>query len=342
MLEVGQQKTRMALRELSVALGGREQNQIILSCAHPQSLRIYLEDSSEKAFREINHPAAQALHARVSELRRGRLHSRWGYRLRFGSKCAGGVLVVLVTYQTLLFGTASLMPVSWEKKFGAWISSAQETRALKDEKANREIERLGRQIAGENALATYDFRFRIIPDPTANAFASPGGFIGVHTGLVAGAKSPDEVAAVLAHEIEHVMRRHSLHGIMQKYGFALLMSLLFGDEGHSLSKVLAFTSEIEFSKRQERQADIGGLKRLEDAGLSGSGAAEFFQRTKTQKSTLGEWMEYLSTHPADAKRIRYLQDAAAKMKAPSHRPDIDWAAFKKICTDANPMPKTKS
>ena len=157
---------------------------------------------------------------------------------------------------------------------------------------------------------TPDSRFQydvhIAQDNTPNAFALPGGIIVVHTGLIAATKTPEELAGVLAHEVQHVERRHSLRRIIKDMGLRGLWAFVTGDLGASMAGQAALElTSLRFSRDDEREADEYGFDALVRAGINPAGMPAFFQ-------TLGQLGDgpvpgFLSTHPPSEERDRALR-----------------------------------
>ena len=174
------------------------------------------------------------------------------------------------------------------------------------------------------ARLTPDSRFQydvhIAQDDTPNAFALPGGIIVVHTGLVAATKSPEELAGVLAHEVQHVERRHSLRRIIKDMGLRGLWAFVTGDLGSSVAGQAALElTRLSFSRDDEREADERGFDALVRAGIDPAGMPAFFQ-TLGQISG-GPVPAFLSTHPPSEERDRALRARLATL-APQRFPPL--------------------
>jgi len=125
--------------------------------------------------------------------------------------------------------------------------------------------------------------FYVADDASVNAFAMPGGFIVMNTGLLTLADNAEQVAGVLAHEIQHVEKRHSLNGMVKSAGLMVTVSLVFGD----LSGVAALGSDLirlKFSRQHEAEADIEGLKALVVSGISPTGMRDFFSENERKRN----------------------------------------------------------
>ena len=166
----------------------------------------------------------------------------------------------------------------------------------------------------EDRFAWESFLMR---DRTVNAFALPGGYVGVHLGLIAITNTRDELASVLAHEMSHVTQRHIARSIAQskRQSLLALASMILGAIAVSRSpeaaqaivtggQAAAIQGQLNFSRDMEREADRIGFGVLQQGGFAGSGMASMFERLQ-QASRLNDSnaFPYLRTHPLTSERI---------------------------------------
>ena len=159
----------------------------------------------------------------------------------------------------------------------------------------------------------------LVQDRSVNAFALPGGYVGVHLGLVALTASADELASVLAHELSHVTQRHIARGIVnsQRTTLLSLAGLIVGVLAASRagssdgvqaavvgSQAAAAQGQLNYSRDMEREADRVGMGVLADAGYAGSGMAAMFEKldTANRLNDSGAF-PYLRSHPLTMERI---------------------------------------
>jgi beta-barrel assembly-enhancing protease len=197
---------------------------------------------------------------------------------------------------------------------------------------------LGYRLVAASPARHTDFEFFAVRDPMLNAFALPGGFIGVHSGLVLGAANESELASVLAHEIGHVEQRHIARMLAkQREGSyiaigALLLALLAARSSSSSSgdaaqaaimagQAAAIQQQLNFSREAEREADRIGFQTLLNAGFDPAGMASFFARlqqgTRVYESAAPE---YLRTHPLTVERLSDIQNRVRESQV-RPRPD---------------------
>ncbi|MGV3743487.1 MAG: M48 family metalloprotease [Burkholderiaceae bacterium] len=191
------------------------------------------------------------------------------------------------------------------------------------------------EVRGE---ADYDFFFFPVRDPMLNAFALPGGFIGVHSGLLLAAQTESELASVLAHEIGHVSQRHIARMIGNQKQDALipLATMILGALAASSSPDLAAASimggqglaiqrQLNFSRDAEREADRIGLQILQEGGFDASGMTAFFGRIQTASRAYNDSLPaYLRSHPMTTERIADIQARTRNQRYKQRADSLDF------------------
>lgn len=139
-------------------------------------------------------------------------------------------------------------------------------------------------------------------DNTLNAFAAPGGFIYVYTGLIKFLDTEAQLAGVMGHEIAHADRRHSTDQLTQQFGFSLLAGLIAGTTGQDqLAQMAAGLTTLAFSRKAETEADEFSVKYLCPTSYNAAGAAGFFEKIESIGGQSPP--QFLSTHPNPGNRI---------------------------------------
>ena len=147
----------------------------------------------------------------------------------------------------------------------------------------------------------YSYEFHIAEDKAVNAFALPGGVIVVNTGLIDLTTRPEELAGVLAHEVQHVELRHSVRALVKGLGLRALFAFATGDIGGSLiGEAVVGMTDLKFSRDDESEADRLGLDSLIAAEIDPSGMPTFFERMS--KHTREAPVAFVSSHPLSANR----------------------------------------
>lgn len=204
---------------------------------------------------------------------------------------------------------------------------------------------VGRKLAEASDQPFRRYRFFVLRDPTINAFALPGGYIGVHSGLILTAESESELAAVLSHEMGHVIHRHIAQLIdKQKTTSAvmlgsMILAILAARSGSQVSEAaavggqaFAVQQQLGFSREFEHDADRTGLDILAKAGFDPSAAPRFFGRL-LRESRLYENNApvYMRTHPLTTDRISDLENRISSPNFKySLRPRLDSLGFSAV------------
>jgi len=245
-------------------------------------------------------------------------------RLRFALACLGLLTAIGSGMYLAIPGLSRLIaqriPLAKERVLGAQLELLIDGSTCLRPPAQAPLEQLVTRLGGGQ------LQVRILRDPMPNAFALPGGIILVTDKLLADAESPDEVAGVLAHEIEHIAQRHVLAGVVRDTILTGLWSLTVGDYAGLLvldPSTAYRIANLEFSREDEAAADAGALARLRRARIRQDGLASFFERLGKRYGgdTLPKW---LSTHPSNRERVRVLRRAAPVADA---RPALSAADF---------------
>jgi len=199
---------------------------------------------------------------------------------------------------------------------------------IDDPEVSAYVQSVGQRLVAVSADARQEFTFFVVRDRTINAFAMPGGFIGVHSGLIVNAQTESEFAGVMAHEIAHVLQRHlarQLQAQNQLSPLALVglgLAILAARASPELAQGAAVASQaapmaamLNFSREFEREADRVGFQILQDGGYEPTGMASFFTRLQ-QNSRLydNNAPAYLRTHPLTVERIADMQNRAQEAR----------------------------
>ena len=170
----------------------------------------------------------------------------------------------------------------------------------------------------------------VISGEAVNAFAYLGGKIFVYEGLLKKVQSPEELAGILAHEIEHVKQRHVIQGVFARFITSEMLKFIFSG-GQVNSQSAEIFLNLRFSVKQEEMADRGALKRLKDSRIDISGFQDFFKRDQNE---FGDFFSLLSDHPSNKDRAQLAEEFKGHpIQELLTRPE--WLELKKICSDKN-------
>jgi predicted Zn-dependent protease len=204
---------------------------------------------------------------------------------------------------------------------------------IEDPEINEYLQSVGMRLASQAHEGAHRFTFFAVRDPGINAFALPGGFIGVNAGLVTATKSEAELAGVLAHEIAHVTQRHIARSLQNASKAnmasmaAMLAAILIGATtglpgdavlgGVTAAQGLAAQSQINFTRANESEADRVGINIVASAGYDPVGMPDFFWTMQQRSGGAGRNIpDLLRTHPVTTERIAETRDRATRMERP--------------------------
>jgi predicted Zn-dependent protease len=172
------------------------------------------------------------------------------------------------------------------------------------------VESVGRRLASRSSMPNLPWRFRVIERSEVNAFALPGGFIYVTSGLLRSVRSDDELAGVLAHEITHVTLRHGTNQASKAALAQMPLQLLGGVMGRGVGSMLTQlgigfglnTLLLRYGRSAETQADVGAVQLMRRAGYNPHGMANFLRTLKG-----GRGNDFFSDHPSPSNRVERVE-----------------------------------
>jgi beta-barrel assembly-enhancing protease len=308
----------LPLNGLVVRRGGHNDEQIFFE--HPEfpGWSIYTSDAAIGA-----EPALASIHAFAREIRaveRSRKSTPKPviFGLVFLALLFVGVILLWTQKDRIAERVAERIPISWEQKFGDRMFEhfEQDGTILTNSAWAPAVSNITTRLLPAVSKSGYDFNFHIKQDTNINAFAMPGGHVVILTGLLEHADSAEEVAGVLAHEIAHVTRRHSLRNIVKSAGLLVVLQAAVGDASGLLAMAAdasRYLLEQKFSRDFEREADDNGWSYLVESNIDPRGMTRFFEKLKklTANSPVGAMEDSLSlinTHPATQERIDRLTE----------------------------------
>jgi beta-barrel assembly-enhancing protease len=332
---------KLPLDGLKLELGGANDRLVFLS--HPSQPKATIHTADHGV---LEHPVVVQTPALAAQRGQARTKKRVSALVLLSVACAflGAIVLLALSKDRLVSIVASGVPVEWEVKAGEKLFEqvVAGKRLIKDPALLAQLKLITDPLVAGVDDQRYPLKFHIVEDPTLNAFAVPGGNAVVHTGLLLAADTPEEVAGVLAHEIAHVTRRHSIRNIISSSGLYLVVSFLFGDMTGLLGVLAensAFLIDRKFTRDFERDADETGWGYLVRGDIEPRGMITFFKKMQEEEKKLlekspiggiGSALAVLSTHPATDERIATLEAKWKKTaKQSGYRTlPIDYAAFK--------------
>jgi Zn-dependent protease with chaperone function len=233
---------------------------------------------------------------------------------------------------------ATRMPAHWEQKLGRRAVDGlvpPEARCAEGPGVTA-LDGIVRRLTAALPPLPYPPELVVVDQPVENAFAAPGGFIVLSRGLVARAGSPEEVAGVLAHELQHVARRHATRHMIERASVGFLLTALLGDVTGPMTygaEAARLLGELSYSRSAEEEADREGLRLLVAARIDPAGLIAVLERMLADEAKTPGLLTYLSTHPSAPDRIRRLRAlaAATPVQAEPLLTPAAWAAVKRVC-----------
>lgn len=251
---------------------------------------------------------------------------------RFGLIRTGAVLAVLssiLVYLVLQLPNwiAPHVPMAWERQIGAAMIGDLSGRFCNGPGGQAALDRLVARIAPGEA----DARVHVIRFPIVNAVTLPGGDILIFDTLLKDAKSPEEVAGVIGHEIGHVRNRDSMQALVRQAGLGILLGGFNGNVGGNLNLLLS----TSYSRAAERAADDFSIGAMRRAAVDPRDAGGFFERLAKLEAAIGsagDALGYVSSHPISRERAARFRGSAAPGKAyPPILARDEWNALVNIC-----------
>ena len=314
---------------LTVSAGGLDHDHLVVKWTRVQGERtLYLKSPDViRAFREsvpdhLSLPFAQVAE-QVQQVR---------HRRRLVWSLVGGAILAMVL--GLWFGSdlfvelaVSRIPVEWEQKLGesAYRDFLSHQEVMKEGPAVTALGEMTHRLTEQIPNNPYKFEVTVVKSDVVNAFALPGGYVVVFTGLMKKAESGEEVAGVLSHELNHVLQRHGLERIVKSLGLLTVAAIVLGNQQGLVGMMKQLGVELltlKFGREQETEADLTGLQLLQRAKIDPSGMIRFFERLSEKDQGRMEW---LSTHPMSTARAERLKAELAALPKKSLEPfTFEW------------------
>ncbi len=264
-------------------------------------------------------------------------------RLKFFLSAMG--LVIAIGTTAMLYVTALPLladyvsrhiPIEWEERLGDTVSEtlAPTGARVSDPACLEPMQEIVERLTAAIPDCPYTIRLAVVENDVVNAFAAPGGYVVVFTGLIDQAETPEEVAGVLAHELQHILQRHGTRAVVRELATGVVIAAISsGADGlETLLGAATQLTGLSYQRGDEDDADREGMDLLARAGIDGSGMIAFFEKLEGQAPDTPRFVSYLSTHPPTEDRIARLNS----LRSASYitRPLLDesrWNALKSAC-----------
>ncbi|MEH2054014.1 M48 family metallopeptidase [Nostoc sp.] len=201
---------------------------------------------------------------------------------------------------------------------------SSQVRLYRNPEVNRYVEQVGRRLAVNSDRPNLPYTFQIVQDDSINAFATLGGYVYVHTGLLKTADNEAELASVLAHEIGHIGGKHVVKQMQQKALESGLLTAAGLDRNSAVQIGVQLARDLPRSRQNEFEADQRGLRTLTRTGYAQSAMVSFMQKLLKKG---GSAPTFLSTHPGTSDRIDGLRRAINSQPS-NEKYGLDNASYK--------------
>lgn len=308
--------------QLSATLGGFEHDLIFLNFREGAA-RYALQLKDAQALSALRAQAPAPLARDLARLGGGLWRQKNLWRLIWGGAAASLLTLGLAfwQYDAVVAWIATRISPETEARLGRQVVEAlsEQGALIESGPALDAVRDIGDRLTRDSR---YDYRWLLLDNEQVNAFAAPGGVVVVHTGLIQAAGSAEELAGVLAHEIQHVELRHSLQNMIHALGWASVLTVVLGDVSALAGVLIYQAGATSFSRDLEREADEQGLLALQKAGIDTRGMLTFFRRLDAERAL---YVPLLSSHPATAERIERLEQAIRRQPSATVEPlALDW------------------
>jgi predicted Zn-dependent protease len=257
--------------------------------------------------------------------------------LALGAIASGAVGVYYWGIPALARRAAEDVPTQWEERIG---DAALEQLAPPDVRCvgsdqQAVLDQISEKLMQSSQPSSFHLRLLIIDHPMVNAFAVPGGRIVIFRGLLERTDRAEELAGVLAHEIQHVLLRHPLQAVFRQLSLQALAAVLAGDSAGMASALGAAgtVGSMRYQRGDEEAADREAVQMLQAARIDPGGLVQMLEKLEDAHNEMPSALQYLSTHPLTAARIADLEKRIEEsdQEPVPLLPDVKWSIMGHAC-----------
>ncbi|HYH04231.1 MAG TPA: M48 family metallopeptidase [Bacillota bacterium] len=229
------------------------------------------------------------------------------------------IITIVGAFSTISQCSAESFMVKFEKEIG--FSSYQQivrdkrVITLPEAKAQSLYGMFNRLTQASSRHNEIKYSLTVVEDPEVNAYALPGGYVFINTGLLDYAETEGEVAGVLAHEIAHIDRKHGINAVSRAVGFSIVLQLVTNksDNPDRTAQIGALTiglAQKGYSRGAEYEADRYGVRFMTAAGYSKNEMVSFFRKLEKKYGSGSNFalLQLVSTHPPTSERIKQIEN----------------------------------
>jgi beta-barrel assembly-enhancing protease len=292
---------------------------------------------SDPAFLTHLHEVAPEVGSRFHNPARRSMRIRLTVYAAFG---AVGLTAILYLWgiPAMAIAIAPFVPAAWEDHLGGEMVkqiAPSETRCTDPERLEM-LYKIVDTLIAPFPDQPYTFRIVVLNDPTVNALAAPGGHVIILRGLMELTQSAEEMAGILAHELQHILKQHTTKALLQDASTGILLAALAGDVSGALTFALESARTLgmlRYSRQYEDESDLEGMQMLLAAKIDPNGMVTIFEKLEEEGLKTPDFLKYLSTHPATDDRIEKLRALARTSEHTPVKllPDYEWTDIHKMC-----------
>ena len=319
------------ISQITISVGGFEHDELFVNWQDAQQQQWAIKPIGQQQIQRLVQTAPETLQPLLKKWHQRKRHLNvvWG-------TIAGIVLSVLLMigllvwqYDNFVSWVASKIPISTEQQLGNAVLEKikAEGDLLEQGKAVEAVSQIGNRLTQGSR---YKYQWYVLENDTVNAFALPSGIIVVHSALLQKAENADELAAVLAHEVQHVEQRHSLKHMINSVGWAAVLTVVLGDASAITAVIAHQVGTSYFSRDLESEADKLGYATLVKAKIKPDGMASFLQKLADLSGDSEEGLAWISSHPETKERVIAIQQLLKEQPCNTCQPlAMDWQAVQK-------------
>lgn len=293
--------------EIEVSVGGFEHNEFFLNWQDVASTPWGLKPLTKGDKKLVMDSAPPFLKSQLVKWH----HQRYNIKIIWGSLATlmmiGLFSLVLLwwQYDRVISWVAGRVSLAQEEQLGNSVLEQIKAKGdiLEQGLAVKAVQDIGKRLTQGSR---YQYRWFIKKDNMINALALPGGIVIVHSALIKKADNPDELAAVLAHEVQHIEQQHTLKNMIRSLGWAMILMVVLGDVSAPTAIIIHQIGNMYFSRDLEDEADRLGFQALMQAKITPRGMVTFFQKLEKEPGT--ELPKWISSHPATSERIKTIEE----------------------------------
>lgn len=329
---------KISWNDLEISLGGSNNKQVFIKSRSDAKLNLFTNQLN--LINEIKTKSGFASDTILKPIKKGATK-----RFFLSTRFILFVITIMIVVPSLLLylnygkikkSAAKAIPVELETNLGESVfkNSVDQTKIIQVPEVKQAIDTIFERFKPALINEPFQFHFYLIKDESLNAFALPGGYVVIHTGLILESESIEELAGVIAHEISHVTERHALERIVSSLGIITVCQIFLGDVSGIASVIIQgaqFASMMQFSQSQETEADVTGFNLMRQAKISPHGFIDFFNRAKAKKAMPEEMhvtLNLFSSHPPDDKRIQKITELSQKYPYQPEKIEVKWDEVK--------------